>query len=71
MFSKEDSDMTGIGCAIELNQSILYTPLILKASIMLSSKRRVAETFMSGTDIDSSSFWYLLTPIKIESQLHL
>ena len=56
MFSKDDSDMTGIGCAIELNQSILYTPLILKARIMLSSKRMVAETFMSGTDIELRSF---------------
>ena len=68
---KVDSFIIFFSVAMELNQSILYTPLILKASIILSSKRSVAEILMSGMLIFLSSALYLLVAISKESQLHL
>ena len=49
--------------AIELNQSRLYTPLILKANIILSSSLNVAEMFMSGIVIRCNCALYLLISI--------
>ena len=71
MLSVEDGFIIFFSIAMELNQSILYTLLILNASMILSSKRKVAEIFISGTLIFFNSPLYLLVVISKESQLHL
>ena len=48
MLSIEDGFIIFFSIAMELNQSILYTLLILNASMIFSSKRKVAEIFISG-----------------------
>ena len=69
--SIEDLSITGQSVTIELNQFILYTLLILKAKTILSSKRFVADRFISGINMPSNSFLYLFILISKDNQLHL